>query len=194
MKTVHLLRHAKSDWGEMDLSDHARPLNKRGIAAANALGRRLAAEYFQPDLIFCSTARRARETLERLGRSLRGIPTTFHDELYLVSPQDVLAFIRRVPETAQSILLVGHNPTTHDIALSLTARAAPGRRRDLANLKEKYPTGALCTIRLPATHWRQIAPGTGTLAQFLKPRDLVHAPPAKRKAARKKIAKRSPRR
>jgi phosphohistidine phosphatase len=199
MKTLHLLRHAKSDWGDMDLSDHARPLNKRGIAAAKAMGRHLVAEGFQPDLIFCSTARRARETLERLARSLRGIPTTFHDELYLVSPQEVLAFIRRAPETAQSILLVGHNPTTHDIALSLTARAAPGRRQDLAELKEKYPTGALCTIRFAAAHWRQITPGTGTLARFLKPRDLTRTPPAKRKAVnrkagKKKAVKRSPRR
>lgn len=185
MRVLHLLRHAKSDWGDMALSDHARPLNKRGIAAARAMGRRLAAENFRPDLIFCSTAQRARETLERLGRHLRGIPTTFHDELYLVSQQDVLAFIRRVPETAQSILLVGHNPTTHDIALSLTARAAPGRRQDLAKLREKYPTGALCTIRFSAPHWRQIAQGTGTLARFLRPRDLAHAPPAKRKAAKK---------
>ena len=194
MNVLHLLRHAKSDWGDLALSDHARPLNKRGVAAAKAMGRQLAAEDFQVDMICCSTAKRARETLERLGPNLRRIPTTFHDELYLVSPQDVLAFIRRLPESASSILLVGHNPTTHDLALALSARAAPGRRQDFAKLKEKYPTGALCTVRFPAAHWRQVAPGTGTLVRFLKPRDLAHTPPAKRKAAKKKTAKRSPRR
>lgn len=180
MKVLHLLRHAKSDWDDTALSDHERPLNKRGIAAAKAMGRHLAAEDFQIDLIFCSTAERARATLQRLGRNLRRIPTTFHDELYLVSPQDVLTFIRRMPENAQSIMLVGHNPTTHDIALSLIARAAPGRRRDLAELKDKYPTGALCTIRFPAAHWRQVAPGTGTLVRFLRPRDLARTAAAKR--------------
>jgi phosphohistidine phosphatase len=112
------------------------------------------------------------------------IPTTFHEELYLVSPQEVLAFIRRVPDHAQSIMLVGHNPTTHDLALSLIARAAAGRQQDLAKLTEKYSTGALCTIRFPIAHWRQIAPGTGTLVRFLKPRDLARTPPAKRKAAK----------
>jgi phosphohistidine phosphatase len=194
MKVLHLLRHAKSDWGDPALSDHARPLNARGLAAAEAMGRRLAADDFQVDYIFCSTAQRARETLERLGRHLRQVPTTFHDELYLVSPQTVLTLLRRAPDSAQSILIVGHNPTTHDLALSLSARSAPGRRPDFAQLKEKYPTGALCTIRFSATHWRQIAPGKGTLLQFLKPRDLARTPPAVRKAVKKRTAKRAPRR
>jgi phosphohistidine phosphatase len=155
------------------------------------MGRHLAAEIFQTDLIFCSTAKRARETLEGLGRTFRRIPTTFHDELYLVSPQDVLAFIRRAPENAQSIMLVGHNPTTHDISLSLIARSAPGRQQDLAKLKEKYSTGALCTIRFSAAHWRQIAPGAGTLVRFLKPRDIARTPRAKRTAVKKPIKKRA---
>jgi phosphohistidine phosphatase len=181
MKTLHLLRHAKSDWGDYSVSDHERPLNTRGIAAAKAMGRRLASEDFTVDAVFCSTARRARDTAALLARSLRKVPVSFHDTLYMVAPQDLLDFIRRAPETAQSIMLVGHNPTTHDIALSLTARAGPGQRQALASLKEKYPTCALCTIRLTVDHWRQVAPGTGTLLRFLKPRDLTHAPPVRRK-------------
>jgi phosphohistidine phosphatase len=193
MKTLHLLRHAKSDWGDLSLSDHERPLNKRGIAAAKAMGRRIAAEGFQVDAVFCSTARRARETLALLGRRLSKIPTVFTDTLYMVSEQDLFDFIKRAPETAQSILVVGHNPTTQDAALALVARAAPGQRQALANLKEKYPTAALTTIRFNAPRWRSVAPGTGTLLGFLRPRDLAHMPPAKKKAAAKK-AKRSPRR
>ncbi|MGE3476859.1 MAG: histidine phosphatase family protein [Rhodospirillaceae bacterium] len=188
MKTVHLLRHAKSDWGDLSLSDHERPLNKRGIAAAKAMGRRLAAEGFAVDAVFCSTARRARETLELLGRPLRKAPTTFTDALYMVSAQDLFDFIKRAPETAQSILIVGHNPTTHDAALALIARAAPGQAQALAKLREKYPTGALTSIRFgAAAAWRSAAPGTGTLMGFLRPRDLAQTPPAKK-------AKRSPRR
>lgn len=190
MKTLHLLRHAKSDWGDLSLSDHERPLNKRGLAAAKAMGRRLADEDFEVDAVFCSTARRARETLELLGRRLRKAPVVFTDTLYMVSPQDLFDFIHRAPETAQSILIVGHNPATHDAALSLTARAAPGQRQALVNLKEKYPTCAFTTIRFNAANvWRNVAPGTGTLMGFLRPRDLAHTPPAK-----KKTPKRSPRR
>lgn len=196
MKTVHLLRHAKSDWGDLSLSDHERPLNKRGVAAAKAMGRRLSAGDFEVDAVFCSTARRARETLELLGRCLRKAPIVFTDALYMVSPQDLFSFIKRAPETAQSILVVGHNPTTQDAALSLIARAAPGQRQALMNLKEKYPTGALTTIRFNAVRWRMVAPKTGTLVSFVRPRDLAHAPPAKKKAAGKKksVPKRSPRR
>ncbi|MGE3334958.1 MAG: histidine phosphatase family protein [Rhodospirillaceae bacterium] len=194
MKIVHLLRHAKSDWGDLSLSDHERPLNKRGIEAAKAMGRRLAAEDFQVDAVFCSTARRARETLELLGRPFRKVPAVFTDTLYMVSEQDLFDFIKRAPETAQSILIVGHNPTTQDAALALIGRAAPGQAQALAKLKEKYPTCALTSIRFnAATAWRNVAPGTGTLAGFLRPRDLAHTPPAK-KAAQKKKTKRSPRR
>lgn len=189
MKTVHLLRHAKSDWGDISLPDHERPLNKRGIAAAKAMGRRLATEGFQVDAVFCSTARRARETLELLGRALRKVPTVFTDTLYMVPEQDLFDFIKRAPETAQSILVVGHNPTTQDAALALIARAAPGQRQALADLKEKYPTCALTTIRFNTPRWRSVAPGTGTLAGFLRPRDLAHTAPTK-----KKTLKRSPRR
>lgn len=192
MKVLHLLRHAKSDWGDASLSDHQRPLNKRGIAAATAMGRRLAAEDFAADIAYCSTARRARDTLARLGRFLRKMPTSFHDSLYMTSPEDLLDFIRRAPETASSILIVGHNPTTQDTALALVGRAGPGQRAALAELSEKYPTGALVSISFAATAWRQIAPETGTLLRFLKPRDLAHEPPRPRKTAKR--AKRSPRR
>ncbi len=193
MKTVHLLRHAKSDWGDLSLPDHERPLNKRGVAAAKTLGRRLAAEAFQVDAVFCSTARRARETLELLGRPLRKAPAVFTDTLYMAPEEDLFNFIKRAPETAQSILIVGHNPATHDVALALVARAAPGQARALAKLKEKYPTGALTSIRFnAAAAWRAVAPGTGTLIGFLRPRDLARAPPVK-KTTRKK-AKRAPRR
>lgn len=194
MKLVHLLRHAKSDWGELSLPDHARPLSKRGVDAAKAMGRHLAAEDFQVDAVFCSTARRARETWQLLAKRLGKTPVSLHDDLYMVSCEDVLEFIARAPESAQSILIVGHNPTTHDVALQLAARAAPGQRAALTQLQTKYPTGALCTIRLDVARWRAVAPGKGTLVRFLKPRDLAHTPPRKKAAEKKRALKRSPRR
>jgi phosphohistidine phosphatase len=176
MKTLHLLRHAKSDWDDAALTDHQRPLSRRGVNAAKAMGRTLAAEGFQVDHIYCSTAQRARETYKLLGTAVKGIPTTFHDELYLVSVDDVLAFIRRAQDTAGSIMIVGHNPTTHDLAMSFAARARKGRHKMLQELREKYPTGALCTLRFNVARWRNVKPARGILERFLRPRDLPTVP------------------
>jgi phosphohistidine phosphatase len=188
MKLLHLLRHAKSDWGDSDLGDHGRPLSPRGVAAAKTVARHLAAEDFTVDAVFCSTARRARETWALLERRLGKVSVSFCDDLYLVSIQDVLEVIRRAPESAESIMIVGHNPTTHDLALRLVARAAAGQRPALAQLADKYPTGALCTIKLAVTRWRDVAPGKGTLTRFLRPRDLALTPQPRTKASRQKVA------
>jgi len=173
MKTLHLLRHAKSDWANADLGDHERPLNARGIAAAKAMGSRLAREDFGVDAIFCSTATRARETYQLLVKPLPRIPATFHDELYMVSPGELLAFVRSVADTHQSIMLIGHNPATHALALSMITRAATGAGKSLAALKEKYSTGALCTIRFEVAQWREVSAGNGTLVRYLRPKDLA---------------------
>lgn len=175
MKVLHLLRHAKSDWVDSNLSDHDRPLSKRGVAATKAIGETLANEGFQVDAVFCSSAVRAKETIARIGRHLPMMRVSFHDDLYMVSTHDLLAFIHSAPEDAESILLVGHNPSTHDLALTLTARAAPGGKKALAQLRVKYPTGALCSIKFNVKHWREIGPATGTLMRFLRPRDLEPA-------------------
>lgn len=172
MKTLHLLRHAKSDWADAALSDHERPLNARGTAAAKAMGKALAAEGFKVGAIFCSTATRARETYELLGKPLPRTPVTFHDELYMVSPGELLAFIRAAPDDHESIMLIGHNPATHEIALSLIARASAEARESLAALKSKYSTGALCSIAFDAKHWSEVARGKGTLVRYLRPKDL----------------------
>lgn len=173
MKTLHLLRHAKSDWANADLGDHERPLNARGIAAAKAMGMRLASEDFGVDAIFCSTATRARETHQLLVKPLPRIPATFHDDLYMVSPSELLAFIRGVGDSCQSIMLIGHNPATHALALSFIARAGTGAGESLAALKDKYSTGALCTIGFELARWDQLAPGKGTLVRYIRPKDLT---------------------
>ena len=173
MKTLHLLRHAKSDWADADLTDHERPLNARGDAAAKAMGTRLAAENFEVSAIFCSTATRARETHQLLSKPLPRIPATFHDELYMVSSNELLAFIRGAPDSHKSIMLIGHNPVTQELALSLITRAGRGAKESLCAMKEKYSTGALCTIAFEVSQWRQIAPGKGTLVRYLRPKDLA---------------------
>ncbi len=188
MKVLHLLRHAKSDWMDTGLGDHERPLSKRGVAAAKAMGQALAADAFHADAVFSSTAARAKETIVRVGRHLPKMRVSFHDDLYLVSLQDLLAFVHAAPDDAGSIMLVGHNPSTHDLALSLIGRAAPGCKKALAQLRVKYPTGALCSIKFNVKRWRDVAPASGTLTRFLRPRDLEPAAPA---AAPKRAPRRS---
>ena len=78
-----------------------------------------------------------------------------------------------VADTHQSIMLIGHNPATHALALSMIARAATGAGKSLAALKEKYSTGALCTIGFEVAEWSQISPGKGTLVRYLRPKDLT---------------------
>jgi len=186
MKYVHFLRHAKSDWNDAGAADHARPLNARGVKAGKAMAAYLARQDFTVDLVLCSTARRARDTYALLGRKLRAAPVAFRDDLYLIPADDLLEIIAKLPETASSVLFIGHNPTFHEASVALAKRAARGQRKALAQMALKYPTAAVASICFAAGNWRQVKPGTGTLTGFIRPRDLEKAVP---RAARKKTAR-----
>src|SRR4051812_21217528 len=98
VKTLHLLRHAKADPADDDADDtqedHARPLSKRGRKAADSLAEHMAAAEFKVDRVYCSTAARARQTLEPLRPVLAGTPIAFRDTLYLIEPETLLEFLR----------------------------------------------------------------------------------------------------
>ena len=176
MKTLHLLRHAKAEATAENppagREDHARPLAKRGHKAAEALAEHLTAANFKVDRVFCSTAVRARETLEPLRAVLSGTPIAFRDTLYLIDENTLFEFLRALPDTIRSVLVVGHNPTFHQLALTLTEKAAKGEAEALRVLKVKYPTGALSSIDCDVTRWSALGPKCGTLTQFLRPKDL----------------------
>ena len=176
MKTLHLLRHAKAeataDNPPAGREDHARPLAKRGRKAAQALAAHLAAADFKVDRVFCSTAVRARETLDPLREILSGTPIAFRETLYMIDQNTLLEFLRALPDSVGSVLVVGHNPTFHQIALTLTEKAAKGEGDAFKTLKVKYPTGALCSIACDVTKWAALGPKCGTLTQFLRPKDL----------------------
>ena len=172
MKVLHLLRHAKAEVTAKDEEgDHGRSLNKRGREAAQLMAAYMAENGFHADHTFCSTATRAKETLIPIQPMVRGAPVAFRDRLYLIGRNDLLRFIRTLSDTADSVLLVGHNPTFHDIAVTLVGKA-PGQADALANLREKYPTGALCRISFDVVRWGDIQPRGGTLRGFVRPRDL----------------------
>ena len=176
VKVIHLLRHAKAEAsGPSDSphEDHARPLAKRGEKAAAALAAHMKETGFTVDRIYCSTAIRARQTLEPIRAVLPGVPTSFRESLYLVETDTLFAFLQSLPEIVGSVLIVGHNPTSHHAALTLIDKVAAGEGEAMRELKHKFPTGALCSIECKISKWASLAPKTGTLTGFLRPKDIT---------------------
>jgi phosphohistidine phosphatase len=172
MKTVHLLRHAKSAWNDPSLPDHDRPLAPRGARAATLIGRHLRSQGFKADAILCSTARRAADTLDLVLAQLDGtLPPVEHERgLYLAGDRVLLERLRKLPDGVRSVLLVAHNPDLQNLALSLVGA---GDASEIQGLASKYPTGALATLTFPVDHWSEIGPQGGTLTQFVVPKKLT---------------------
>src|SRR4051794_26437716 len=124
MKRLYLLRHAKSSWKDPGLADHDRPLAGRGRRAAKAVARHLREQGIDPELVLCSTARRARETLERLEPALGRGAVRVEPVLYGADAGALLEHLRGVSDAVGSVLVIGHNPGLQRLALGL-ARPAP---------------------------------------------------------------------
>jgi len=167
MHTVHLLRHAKSSWDDDGLADHERPLAPRGIRAATRMEEHLREEEVRPDLVLCSTAVRARQTLELVRPALAGATVEIEPALYAASADAILDRLRRIAESVQSVMVVAHNPGLQDLAVHL---AAGGARLD--ELIGKYPTCALATLVFPNDSWSSIDAGDAELAGYTVPREL----------------------
>jgi phosphohistidine phosphatase len=162
-KFVYLLRHAKSSWEDEDLPDHDRPLAPRGRKAAKRMAKHLRQEGISPSLVLCSSARRTRETLERVGPDGE---VRIERELYGASASELLERLRRVPDDAESVMLIGHNPAVQELALELAAGGD-----GLADVERKFPTCALATMSLPGT-WGELQAGAAELVGFVRPNDL----------------------
>jgi phosphohistidine phosphatase len=172
VKTLLLLRHAKSAWSDPRLDDHDRPLNGRGERSAKAMADHIARQAPRPDLILCSTAMRTRQTLAPLLKRLGAPapPISLENGLYLASEDVLLAHIRAVADGVPTVLLIGHNDGIGQLAADL---AGSGPAEVLAALREKYPTGALAVLRLPDGPWSELKPGAAELLEFVRPRDLA---------------------
>ncbi len=170
MKTLTLLRHAKSSWDGSASKDFERPLNKRGRRAARTVGRELRAQGLAFDRVIASPAARVVETIEDFAEGYgRPIEPSFDPRVYLASPATLLAIVREADDSADHLLLVGHNPGLEALAMLLTHETGNGLRREMA---VKYPTATVAEIRLSIDHWRDIEAGAGELARFIRPRDL----------------------
>ena len=174
MKTLLLLRHAKSAWSDPRLDDHDRPLNGRGERAAKAMADRIAHQGPRPDLILCPTAMRTRQTLAPLLKRLGSPapPISLENGLYLASEDVLLAHIRAVADGVPTVLLIGHNDGIWMLAEAL---AGQGKSSALAALREKYPTGTLASLVAPTGRWPDLAVGSAELTAFVRPREIGRA-------------------
>ena len=169
MRRLMLARHAKSSWGDPALSDHDRPLNARGYRAAMLVGAALSNLDCIPDVVYSSTSARTRETWDCMQPHFRGRPRVeFHRDLYLVAPRDILGAIASAPEDAETLMVLGHNPSTHALAAYLARTGDPD---DIDRLRRKFPTGAVAVIELSSDLWADVEEG-GELVHFILPRAL----------------------
>lgn len=176
MKTLILMRHAKSSWKDHTLADHERPLKKRGRKAAPRMARWLAAHGLTPDRVLCSSARRTRETLELMRAAT---PELAEPEilpaLYEAAPAALLDALRRQPEESGRVLLIAHQPGLGEL-LRLLARDV--RRPEDRRAFEKFPTAAVAVLEADLAKWSGLGPGTAELAAFRAPRGLEEDPAA----------------
>jgi len=170
LKTVLLLRHAKSSWDEVALPDSHRPLAPRGRRTAPRVGAHMGQHGLIPDQVLCSSAQRARETWELVSEHLGDtMPVEIRDDLYHASPGSLLTTLQTLSPSVDTVLLVGHNPTFEELALGL---AGQGPEDLMADLRQKYPTGALAVIDFLVEDWDQVGWGAGYLKDFIRPRAL----------------------
>jgi phosphohistidine phosphatase len=156
MKTLLILRHAKSSWKKPDLPDHDRPLNKRGKKEAPKVGQYLKEKDLVPDLILCSTARRAMETAQAVADAcgFEG-KLEYHQDLYLSEPSIYLDILRCLPDEARRVMVVGHNPDVEELLTMLT------------EVDEHLTTSALAVVDLPISSWEELNEATDGRLQIL---------------------------
>jgi phosphohistidine phosphatase len=167
MRTLYLLRHAKSSWDDPGLPDHERPLAPRGIRDAKRVGKHMRKSGIAPELVLCSSARRTRETLDLLGPAAGAAQIEVEDGLYGASAEQLLARLRELPDGVESTLLIGHNPAMQELTLLLAGGGA-----DLAAVAAKLPTGALATLELESP-WSELGANGARLAAYVVPRSLA---------------------
>ncbi len=166
MKRIRLLRHAKSSWADSGLADHDRPLSRRGEEAGRRVATWIAEHGLRPQLVLCSTATRARRTLELVLPSLGDPVIAFEAGLYHASAEDLIGRLQALDADLDDVLLIGHNPGLQDLALLLSA---PSPERE--SIAAKLPTGALVTIEL-SSDWASAGDGDGRIAALALPREL----------------------
>jgi phosphohistidine phosphatase len=155
-RTLYVLRHAKSSWDDESLADYDRPLSERGVRDGKRLSKFMADAGIRPDVVLCSSARRAQQTLAFVAGSLGAPAVRMLDELYGADVADVIALIHQLDDDVRAVLVIGHNPCL----------------AELVQTDEKFPTGALATLRWDAERWEDVRPGEAEVVGVVTPREL----------------------
>ena len=160
MKTLFVLRHAKSSWDNADLADFERPLNDRGRHAAPLMGGLMSRKGFDPSIILSSPAVRAKQTA-LLVKGSAGLNTEIdlQHRIYEASPHALRQILSELDDTYASAMLVGHNPGIEGFIRFLTGQT------------ESMPTAALAVLELNIDNWKAIADGCGKLINVYRPKD-----------------------
>ena len=164
MKTILLLRHAKSDRDNPTLADFERPLAKRGLKDAPRMGAVLSSFEIVPDRILASPARRAKETAQLVAEACgykKAIE--WHEAFYGGNAEDLIVALQRLPNSMEQVLLVGHNPTMEE---TVSALISGDERQPIITM----PTAALACLQVDVRDWAELEPGEGVLQWFLIPR------------------------
>jgi phosphohistidine phosphatase len=163
MHMLHLLRHAKSAWKD-DVEDHERPLNRRGREAARLVGRHLPAVAGGIDLVLCSSAARTRETLDLALAGFAARPRfLIEEELYLAGRDRLIDRLQRLGEADVNVLVVGHNPGLHELAVALAEPGTP-HARTLAS--GKFPTAARVSLCI-SMRWAAVGASRHRLVDYV---------------------------
>lgn len=163
MKTVHLIRHAKSSWKDFSLSDVERPLNKRGIRACRIMAEPILGAGCHFDKVYCSIATRAQMTIEGISRALmnREIEWELDDSLYTFSSHNLFHLCRELDDSLNDVVLVGHNPAMTEFC------------NIMGNLTiAKLPTCGYAQLRFPQKTWESLTPGSAETVAFLTPKNI----------------------
>ena len=162
MKTLLLMRHAKSSWDNTRLSDYERPLNERGRRDAPRMGELLRREGLTPDLIVASSAKRAATTAELVALELSlDSDIRYTEQLYLAEPDAYITLARQLDDGIETLLMVGHNPGIQELVERLTGK------------EEMMSTAALAHIRAPIREWSRLAGKRQyELAHIWRPKEL----------------------
>jgi len=159
MKTLIVMRHAKSSWDDASMADIDRPLNERGRAAAPFMGRLIAGNGIVPNIVVSSPARRARETAE-LVKNAGGIGAEirFDERIYEADPQTLVRVVSELGEEYSAAMIVGHNPGMEGLVRFLTGSS------------EEMPTAAVAVINIETIGWAALGAGTGKVERVYRPK------------------------
>jgi len=170
VRTLLLLRHAKSSWADPLASDHDRPLAPRGERAAQRIAEHVRTAGIRPELVLCSSARRTRDTLDLLRPVLEASSEIrIEDDLYGADAREMLDRLRIVDAAVSSAMIIGHNPALQELALAL---AGDGVESAARQLRAKFPTCALVTLDVSGCDWAGLREGQGYLTSLVLPRHL----------------------